>query len=180
GVGVDLSPEMLRVVRGKAKQENLDVKTVQANLVELDALADGSADYCICMFSTLGMIQGRDNRLRALAHVRRVLKPDGQFVLHVHNLWNLASNPAGRAWLWKVWRQSWRQKRELGDMVADYRGVPRMMLHFFSARELRRDLQQAGFHIKEWIPLDPLLTKPLANPGFLSSFRAIGWIVVCD
>ena len=69
GLAVDLSAEMLAVVGEKAEDEQLPIDRVMANLVDLDCLADGVADYCISMFSTLGMIRGRQNRQRALEHV---------------------------------------------------------------------------------------------------------------
>ncbi|HEV3417443.1 MAG TPA: class I SAM-dependent methyltransferase, partial [Pirellulales bacterium] len=54
GVAVDLSIEMLDVIGEKTTEDNLPIDRVLANMVELDCLADGIADYCICLFSTLG------------------------------------------------------------------------------------------------------------------------------
>ena len=53
------------------------------------------------LFSTLGMIRGRENRQRVLNHVRRILKPGGLFVVHVHNLWYNLYDPGGPWWLVK-------------------------------------------------------------------------------
>src|SRR4051794_18296095 len=84
-LGVDLSDAMLAVVREKAERERLNVECLKANLVELDELPAASFDYAACLFSTLGMIRGRENRRRFLGHVRRILRPGGVFVLHAHN-----------------------------------------------------------------------------------------------
>ena len=65
GVAVDLSLEMLDVIGDKIDEEDLSIDRLAANMVELDCLADGIADYGICLFSTLGMIRGRENRQRA-------------------------------------------------------------------------------------------------------------------
>ncbi len=73
GLGVDLSPTMLRIVADNAAAENLPIQVIQANLVELGCLRDATADYAVCLFSTLGMIRGRENRQRMLEHVRRIL-----------------------------------------------------------------------------------------------------------
>jgi len=115
-VGVDLSPEFLGIVGAKAAAEGLPIERVQANLMELGCLADASADYAVCLFSTLGMIRGRTNRLRALGHIRRILKPGGTFVVHVHNRWHNLRDPQGRRWLLKnlTWER-WRGDREAGD-----------------------------------------------------------------
>jgi ubiquinone/menaquinone biosynthesis C-methylase UbiE len=86
-LGVDLSEEMLRVAGEKAAAAGVVVHRLKANLVELDGLRDGGFDYAACLFSTLGMVHGLAERRRVLAHVHRLLKPGGVFVLHVHNRW---------------------------------------------------------------------------------------------
>ena len=87
GLGIDLSMPMLESFAAKARQANLSdrVSLVQGNLVQLEAFADNSIDAAICMFSTLGMIHGRQYRARFLKHARRMLKPDQPFILHAHN-----------------------------------------------------------------------------------------------
>ena len=142
-------PEMLAVVGAKASEESLPIDRLLANLVELDCLADGSADYCISLFSTLGMICGRENRDRALAHVRRLLKPGGVFILHVHNYWYNLYDPGGPWWLIKnLLRATFRRDVEAGDKFFDYRRIPNMFLHVFRRRELVR-APRAGFTIRE-------------------------------
>src|SRR5262245_42920706 len=61
-LGVDLSEAMLDVVREKADREGLSIDRLKANLVELDPLPDAHFDAAACLFSTLGMIRGRENR----------------------------------------------------------------------------------------------------------------------
>src|SRR5687767_2127999 len=53
GLAIDLSENMLAVVREKAARENLPIECLHANLVELN-LPEGSVDYALCLFSTLG------------------------------------------------------------------------------------------------------------------------------
>jgi len=172
---------MLRVVREKAMLENLAVDYLQANLVELDCLVEDSVDYAISLFSTLGMIRGRGNRQQALGHVRRILKPDGTFVLHVHNYWFNLYDPGGPWWLLKnLTRSLIVRDIEAGDKFFDYRGVPNMFLHVFTRRELIRSLRRAGFTIREMIFLDPTRHRALRRPWFFGSLRANGWIVVCQ
>ena len=70
GLAVDLSEPMLAKLRDKCQ----DAVCLKANLVELDFLASQSMDHAICLFSTLGMISGRDFRRQFLEHVRRIVK----------------------------------------------------------------------------------------------------------
>ncbi|HTN78022.1 MAG TPA: class I SAM-dependent methyltransferase, partial [Pirellulaceae bacterium] len=132
GLAIDLSEPMLSVVRDKAAKEQLDITCLLANLVELDGVADHAVDYCISLFSTLGMIRGRENRHKALVHTRRILKPGGKFVLHVHNYWYNLYDPGGPWWVvGNFCRATFRRDIEPGDKFFFYRGVNNMFLHVF-------------------------------------------------
>ena len=181
GLAVDLSQHMLDVVRAKAAAENLPIECLAANLVELEPIADRSVDFAVCMFSTLGMIRGRDNRRQCLAHVRRILRDDGLFVLHVHNLWFNLYDPGGPWWLLQnFWQSFWQRSLERGDKFFDYRGVPNMFLHVFSYREICRDLKSAGFHVRDSIWLHPRRDRAIRHPWCCGHLRANGWIIVCE
>lgn len=181
GLAVDLSDHMLDVVREKAAKEDLPIRTLRANLVELDEIADGSVDYAICLFSTLGMIQGSENRKRCVAHTYRMLKPGGRYVIHVHNFWYNLYDPGGPRWLLQNLLQAiWSGDLEVGDKFFPYRGLPSMFLHVFRPGELWHLLRCVGFRVVKWIPLAPQRYRPLTAPWFLSALRANGWIVVCE
>ena len=181
GLAIDLSQHMLRIVQEKADLDDLPITCLRANLVELDCLADSSVDHAICLFSTLGMIRGRQNRRRVLAHARRILKPGGRFVLHVHNFWFNLRDPEGPAWVaGNLVSAMFRKDIEVGDRWFPYRGVPNMFLHVFRWPELRADLRSAGFRITERIPLDVQRRHRLRHPWLLPRLRTNGWIVVCE
>ncbi len=181
GLAVDLSPHMLRIVQEKADVEGLDIDCLQANLVELGCLKDDSVDHAMCMFSTLGMIEGRLARQQFLRHVRRIVRPGGRFVLHVHNLWYNLFDYSGRPWLARhVPRVLLVRDVELGDKQYTYRGIPNMYLHVFTKHQLKRALHAAGFRIREFIPLDTTRQKRLRCSWLLPRVRANGWIVVCE
>jgi ubiquinone/menaquinone biosynthesis C-methylase UbiE len=181
GLAVDLSAEMLAVVGEKAETEGLPIHRILANVAELDAVRDHAAEYAMCMYSTLGMIRGRENRQRALGHVRRILKPGGLFVLHVHNVWRNLHDSLGRRWVaTHLARLALGRDQELGDKFFDYRGIPQMFLHVFTASELRAAIESAGFRVVRWIPLDTVRRHPLRAPWLASRIRANGWIVVAQ
>jgi len=181
GLGVDFSPRMLDIVGRKAAVENLPIMRLRANLVELDCVDDDSADYGICLFSTLGMIQGRDNRRRVLEHARRIIKPGGLFVIHVHNLWYNLFDPFGRRWLADhLPRALLDGGMELGDKVLDYRGISGMYLHTFTKSQLCRDLREGRFEPRELIPLCGKRNRRLRLPWLFGRIRANGWIAVCE
>jgi SAM-dependent methyltransferase len=179
-VGVDLSPEMLAVARARAAEANLAVALVRANLAQLDGLAGASFDYAACLFSTLGMVRGRAQRERAVAHAFRVLRPGGRFVLHVHNRWFNVWDRAGRAWLARDWLRSWLPGREGGDRPAPGAAGAGLTLHHFTAREARRLLAGAGFRLLEVCPLSLRPDGELRGRGFFGWLRAYGYLLAAE
>ena len=164
-LGVDLSDAMLDVVREKAEREGLAIDRLKANLVELHPLSDASFDYAACLFSTLGMIRGRDHRARFLVHVRRILKPGGVFVLHAHN----AGYRFGRVG---------RAGAESGDRtMPQHRGGADLTLHHFTRRELIADLADAGFRVRDLVPVSTRPDGRLPAAWLLPGLRAYGFLV---
>lgn len=182
-VAFDLSQPMLSQVQAKAGQvaNKGSLMCVRGNLVDLSCWADASFDQAICLFSTLGMIRGHDARREFVAHVSRILKPGGIFILQVHNYWVHVFDPEGPWWMLKnAARTLVRRDVELGDRFYPYRGIPDMFLHSFSCKCLRKILSDAGFQIVEMLPLNASQDKPLFAPNILSGLRASGWIVVAQ
>ncbi|WP_442482684.1 class I SAM-dependent methyltransferase [Aeoliella sp. SH292] len=181
GLAIDLSDPMLTVVEEKAADGDLDITCLQANLVELtpDLVPDESVDNAMCMFSTLGMIRGHENRQRVMENAFRILKHQGKFVVHVHNFWFNLRDPGGPWWVMRnLIEAPLSKKLEVGDKYFPYRGVPDMYLHVFRARELRKLFTKTGFKIHRWIPLEVTRRHPLRHAWFCPALRANGWIVV--
>jgi len=186
GIGIDLSLPMLESFASKAQDAKLSdrVSLVQSNLVQLDAFSDNSIDAAICMFSTLGMIHGRQHRARFLKHVRRMLKNDQPFILHAHNsLFQIRQYQGIRSTASSLWKAC-TGKQEFGDRTATYRGVKNMFIHSFRRAELNRDLEQAGFTVGKWVGIRPATKNAATNIDaalpWLSDLRLVGWIVVCS
>lgn len=163
-VGVDLSPEMLAAARAAGVR----AEWVEANLVDLAGVADGSVRYAACLFSTLGMIRGVTERAAAIRAAYRVLEPGGRYVLHVHNRW-FRGLGVGR-----LATQAWKTllgTADAGDvtMPQAYAGAP-LTLHHFTRGEAVRLLAAAGFRVTRvesvggsWPPYGYLIAaeKPL-------------------
>lgn len=175
-VAVDLSLRMLQVMMKKVSQSSVSgsVHPVRANLVELDCFAEHSADHAICLFSTLGMIQGSENRREMLRHVARIVRPGGSFLVHVHNRWAALLEYRGfgalaRSW----WRSRCKPGDEFGDFTYAYRGLEKMFMHRFSKRELVRDFNQSGWRVDtlRLVSIDGARVDPKAKiaGGFIVS-----------
>ena len=191
-IGFDLSQQMLIEFRNNSRTAqreytdqiaNNDILErcgqIHANMVEADCITDQSADAVLCMYSSFGMIQGRENRLRFLAHAHRILKRDGLFFVHVHNRGSWLRDPGGIQRTVKDWFKSRFDKTwELGDRIYPYRGLPSMFLHIYSEKELVADIQSTGLKIIKLYRLDRE-SKAVADFKWFVHLRAGGFLAVC-
>lgn len=182
-VNVDLSPAMLREVEAKTPIEYRQrSRCLSANLVEIDqALEPDSLDWAVCLFSSLGMIRGRQHRRQFLAGVRQTLKPGGTFFVHVHNRYRSLLDPGGPGWLARSWLSSrWDRDTEFGDRIYSYRRLPKMFLHIYSRRELRQDLQFAGLRNITIHPIDSTGSRLLPPSWLTQPIRAGGYFAFAN
>ncbi|MBN9517981.1 class I SAM-dependent methyltransferase [bacterium] len=146
-VGVDLSEPMLAQARANAAAAGVACEWKAANLVELADLPERSFDYAACLFSTLGMVRGTENRAKVVANAARLLKPGGRFVLHVHNRFfrGLGGSVVRRQLL-----RTFLRRPDAGDvtMPQAYGGAA-LTLHHFTRRGAVRLLTDAGFKVIE-------------------------------
>lgn len=181
-LGVDLSSAMLQETRAKALSHQVDdrMATLRANMVQLQFLKDRSLDLALCMYSSIGMVRERKNRIDVMRQVSRALHPHGRFLVHVHNRGSWLRDPQGIRLTLHGWYQSLKGHWELGDRIYAYRGLPSMFLHIYSHRELRSDLREAKLEVVEWIPLNRQSSQPLTLPHCFPHWRAGGFIAICQ
>jgi SAM-dependent methyltransferase len=165
-LGVDLSDAMLEVADAKRRESGLPIRLLKANLVELDAVTDASIDYAACLFSTFGMIRGVENRRRFLGHIRRILKPAGVFVLHVHNR------------LFRFGRGLGKKGKEKGDRtMPQAHGGAELTLHHFTRREAVEELREEGFAVREVRTVGLNGDGRLRRPWLLPAVRSYGFLI---
>lgn len=178
--GLDLSSHMLCLARQRLSAGRHRARFVEANMIELEDLGFGSFEYVICMFSTLGMVQGYANRVSFLATVRHRVTSGGLLAFHVHNALRNAWSPWGPLWwlgarLWVQWRGL-----EFGDrVIASYRSIPRLYIHLFTEREIRGVLADSGWRIRELIALNTARNGPLRG-STARGLRANGFVVLAE
>jgi ubiquinone/menaquinone biosynthesis C-methylase UbiE len=174
-VGVDLSLEMLKVLREKANDVN--IPALVANLADL-CFADQSFDHAACLFGTLGLIVGDDARRRVIQSVHRVLRPGGVFVLHVHNRWFHLWTGHGRRLLCKEMLASWLGRGTSGDYeMPPQPSLGRATMHLFTQSEIVGLLRSAGFEIVEVRPLSLRHDGRLTCPWWFGRLRSYGYLI---
>jgi SAM-dependent methyltransferase len=180
-LGVDLSAEMLAVAREKARQSGVSVDLLRANVTELDCLAANSFDAAACLFSTLGMVRGAQERRRVVAHAHRLLRPGGRFILHVHNRWFNLWDRDGRRWLLRNTLGSLVGRAALGDrLMPVHQGIANLTLHLFTRREVCRLLKGVGFRVIEVKPVSIHPDGELSCPWWLGRLRAYGYLIAAE
>jgi len=206
-VGVDLSMPMLQEMEKKFRHASDTASTeesglsrgrltsIQANLVQLECLAENSVDHAVCLFSTLGMIRQQRYRRQFLDHARRIIRPDGKFILHAHNVWSQLLDRGGVGWFAKHLVAVARKQNEFGDRFSDYRGIRNMFIHSFRKRELTRLIEQSGFSVQEIYPVTRTLLDQFESCNNIDEsamsdaidqsrgagmFKTYGWILVCQ
>ncbi len=169
-VGVDLSDEMLAQARANVPSATF----LKANLVDLSELSERSFDYAACLFSTLGMVRGAENRAKVIANALRLLRPGGRFVLHAHNRFfrGLGAIRATGQFLRTLFARP-----SAGDIAMSqaYGGAP-LTLHHFTRREVVGVLSGAGFRTLGVVPL----RADGGRANWPTAVRAYGWLILAE
>lgn len=145
-IGIDLSKELLAIVEKNAGAEKIkNIILVHADAENIP-INDEKVDAALYI-AALHNIKGRDNRVKSLKEVKRILKINGVAQISVWSRWQDKYR--------KQFFKKWFIKKgcsEFGDINIFWRqhnlNIPRFY-HLYSKKEFQRDLIQAGFKIIE-------------------------------
>lgn len=181
---VDLSPEMCRQTRAKARKTGLPLKVIQADM--RDFHLPHPVDLVTCEFDALNHLPRARDLGRVLRCVHRALNPGGHFVFDVNNLdafqqiWN-------RTWVVDkdpvimIMRSSHKPGTRKAAANVDWfiregkvwkRRQERVSEVCWDAREMKNALIRAGFDkIRTW-DAAPFFNDALTLPGCRTFWRA--------
>ncbi len=94
-VGVDFAAPMVEACRKRFDLSNARFEVCDVR--SMTQFADGSFDFILFSYNGLDYI-GHEDRLRALAEIRRVSRKDARFCFSSHNLESLPNKK-----LWRLW-----------------------------------------------------------------------------
>jgi SAM-dependent methyltransferase len=177
-IGIDLSDPMLAIAAQKTLARHLPVHFMKANIVELDCITADSADWCLCMFGTLGLVVGQTERQAVLQHAARVLRPGGKLILHVHNRWQTLWTPGQRLWLLRdLWRRL-TNSPDAGDVVMPFhQGVANLRMHLFMLSEVKRMLRRVGLMPESIAYVGHEVDGSLRKSNWMGWLRAQGFLL---
>ncbi|MEM7477697.1 MAG: class I SAM-dependent methyltransferase, partial [Planctomycetota bacterium] len=178
-LNIDLSESMLKECK-KLHLNPTKFAEVRGNMAELDFLKPDSIDLACCLFSSIGMLRPREQRIACLNQTFNALKPSGRFLLHVHNRFQSLWDPGGIWWLVSGYVAGKFGRSEWGDRIYPYRGLPRMFLHIYSRRELLADLRAAGFQHIDLLPIHSSGEELISANSWFQSFRAGGFFAIAQ
>lgn len=182
--GVDLSLEMCRIARRKAREAQLPIRVIRADMREFQLPHE--VDLVTCEFDALNHVPRKKDLGRVLKSVARSLRPGGHFAFDVNNrlaferiwsnTWFLEKDPValvmhgghepGTDWAWTdvEWfvREGacWKRYREHIEEVC------------WDSTEIREALAKAGFdQVRSW-DAAPFFHDALTRPGNRTFWRA--------
>ncbi len=133
--GVDFSTEMLKLARKYSRKFGFAVDLVEADVRHLP-YPDETFDWAIAV-ATYHHIKGREDRLKALQELRRVLKPGGEAFITVWNRWQPGF---------------WFRRRQVMVPWQTRDKTLYRYYYLFSYPELERLAKRAGFEILKSFP----------------------------
>ena len=153
--GIDIVPAMIDNAKKIGSSKNLDISYEQGDATNL-SYEDGSFDHALFSFNGWTQIPGKNNRIRALQEIHRVLNNGGYFIFTAH-----MRRRKGFTWLWiKQWIKQYILKPlgvkideiDFGDRFF-YREDgqetlhQKQYIHIPSFNEVKNQIAQAGFDL---------------------------------
>ncbi len=149
--GLDLSEEMLNKAREINKKLGINIVLIEGNALDMD-FAEETFDKALFSFNGLMQIPKRENRLKALKEIRRILKKDGIFIFTTH------ARNRGEEFkeYWEKEREKWEKgiqdKRlfEYGDRITTTKNNrEELFIHIPSHKGVVHLIKEAGFTLIE-------------------------------
>jgi ubiquinone/menaquinone biosynthesis C-methylase UbiE len=143
-IGIDVSKEMLKVVQEKIAKENITNNHLIHSSAENLPLKSKTIDI-VLYIAALHSIPGKENRVKSLKEIKRILKNDGKALVSV---WTRYQDKFRKSFLKQSLNKE--KKTDFGDKYIYWTqnklNIPRYY-HLYSKKELIEDLEKADLKI---------------------------------
>jgi len=149
--GLDLSEAMIAQARRISKELKYDITFSVGDAACLD-YNDETFNAALFSFNGIMQIPGKENRIKVLKEIKRILKPEGYFLFTTHD------RDSGKEYesFWQEEKKKWalhiqdKSLHEFGDRVIKMEERD-TFLHFPTREEVISCLKEAGFVLIERI-----------------------------
>lgn len=142
-IGLDISSKMLEIAKEKAIKENISNISFIHSTAEDIPLKSSSIDS-ILYIAALHNIYRKENRIKSLTEIKRILKKNSKAIISVWSRYNDKFRKTFQN------KNSYSKKIEFGDKYIYWRkdglDIPRFY-HLYSKKEFLEDLEKSGFKI---------------------------------
>ena len=176
-IAVDLSAEMLKVLREKAVVLGLDIPCVCANLVELGIFADQAVDQAACLFSTLGLVVGV-RRVGVLSLMCSVCCVPAASSFCTFTTVGSTSGPgmADDCWAGKCLPPGFAAA-QAAITNSPHQGAGRLTMHLFMRPRNRRLIAFCRLRNHRGAAVEPAPDGRLACPWWFGRLRSYGYLI---
>lgn len=151
-VGLDVTPKMIESAMIIQNNIGTDIEFVVGDACNL-TYTEEQFEGCIFSFNGLMQIPKKENRLKAMKEINRVLKKDGYFIFTTHDRAN-----EEWLWFWEEEKERWERGEidirifEYGDRILP-EGDRDIFLHFPSRSEILELIEESNFKVIDdrWI-----------------------------
>ncbi|MFW5847203.1 MAG: class I SAM-dependent methyltransferase [Nanoarchaeota archaeon] len=145
-IGIDISKKMVEIAKNDLRKRKLNVKLLVGDLRNFDSKIKGKFDLVLLMYHTLGCINSKEERINLFNKIRMRLKNEGVLIIHVHNRNNIRNI--------KFLISSVFSSGAFGTKKIRSGNLSGAKIHFFSKKELEKELKKSNLEILETIPLE--------------------------
>lgn len=149
--GLDLSEAIIVQARRISKELNYNITFRVGDAACLD-YDDETFKATLFSFNGIMQIPGRENRIKALKEIKRILKPKGYFLFTTHDRDGSKEYES----FWKEERRKWalhledKSLHEFGDRIIKMEERD-IFLHFSTREEVISSLEEVGFILIEGV-----------------------------
>lgn len=149
--GLDLSEAMIVQARRISKELNYNI-TFRVGDAACLYYDDETFKAALFSFNGIMQIPGRENRIKALKEIKRILKPKGYFLFTTHDRDGSKEYES----FWKEERRKWalhledKSLHEFGDRIIKMEERD-IFLHFSTREEVISSLEEVGFILIEGV-----------------------------
>jgi ubiquinone/menaquinone biosynthesis C-methylase UbiE len=149
--GLDLSEAMIVQAKRISKELNYDITFRTGDAAYLDC-DDETFEAALFSFNGIMQIPERENRIKVLKEIKRILKPEGYFLFTTHDRDGSKEYES----FWQEEKRKWalhiedKSLHEFGDKITKMEERD-IFLHFPTREEVISSLEEAGFALIEGI-----------------------------